>query len=98
MPAPIPSSISTLHLFLETGMSDVEASKLRKTVKKKKHPQVMTGFKESVGATTITKRVLDLKISLTVARCIASALAIDKDLNKIITGGEAVQFWFNNLE
>ncbi len=48
-------------------------------------------------ATTITKRILDLGVSLTVCELLASAPAIKKQLTKAISEDEAVQFHVNTL-
>ncbi len=55
-------------------------------------------MKESVNATTITKRILDLGVNLTVGKLLASAVAIEKQLTKAITEDKAVQFRVNTLE
>ena len=55
-------------------------------------------MKESVGATTITKRILDLGVNLTVGELLALAPAVERQLTKAITEDEAVQFWVNTLE
>lgn len=53
---------------------------------------------EFVGVTTSTKRILDLKMNLTVGELLALALAIEKQLTKAITKDKAIQFWVNTLE
>lgn len=73
-------------------MPDAETGKLKKTIKRKKHPRVVNILKESVGVTTITKRILDLEINLIVGKLLASAPAIKKQLIKAITEDEAGQF------
>lgn len=57
---------------------------------KKTHSQVINVLKESVGATTITKRILDLRVNLTVGKLLASALAVEKQLTKAIIEDKAV--------
>ena len=47
-------------------MPDAKAGELRKTVERKKYLQVVNVLKESIGATTITKRILNLGVNLTV--------------------------------
>lgn len=54
-------------------------------------------LKESVRATTITKRILDLGVSLTVGELLASAPAVEKQLSKAISEDEAVQFRVNTV-
>lgn len=58
----------------------------------------MNVLKESVGAGTITKRILDLGISLTVGKLLVSAPAVKKQLTKAISEDKAVQFRVNILE
>ncbi len=55
-------------------------------------------MKESVRATTITKRILDLEVNLTVGELLASALAVEKQLTKVISEDEAVQFRVNTFD
>lgn len=55
-------------------------------------------LKESVNAITITKRILDLGVNLTVGKLLASAPAIEKQLTKVITEDKAIQFRVNTLE
>lgn len=62
----------------KTAIPDVEASKPRKTVEKKKHLQVLKMLKESVRATIITKHILNLGVNLTVDKLLVSAPAIEK--------------------
>ncbi len=50
-----------------------------------------------MGATTITKRILNLRVSLIVGELLASALAVEKQLTKAISEDEAVQFRVNTL-
>lgn len=59
-------------------MPDAEVGKPKKTFEKKKHPRVVNVFEESIGATIITKRILDLDINLTVSVLLALAPAIEK--------------------
>lgn len=79
-------------------MPDAEATELKRPVERKKHPRVVNILKESVGATTITKRILDLGVNLTVDELLASAPAVEKQLTKAISEDEAVQFRVNTLE
>ncbi|MCJ1349891.1 hypothetical protein MMC31_008134, partial [Peltigera leucophlebia] len=70
---------------------------VKKNIERKRHPRVVGVLKESVGATMITKRILDLGVNLTVGELLASAPAVEKQLTKAITGNEAVQFQVNTL-
>ena len=54
-------------------------------------------MKESVGVTTITKRILDLRVNFTVGELLASAPAVEKQPTKAISEDEAVQFRVNTL-
>ncbi len=98
LPTPTPASASTPNLSQEAAMPDVEAGEPKKTVEKKKHPRVVNMLKESVGATTITKHILDLGMNLTIGELLTSAPAVEKQLTKAITEDEAVQFRVNTLE
>ena len=59
-------------------MPDAEAGKPQKMVEKKKYLRVINVLKKSVGTTTITKRILDLDVNLTVDELLASAPGIEK--------------------
>ena len=59
-------------------MPDVDKAIKKKSVQKKRHPQVVNVLKKYVGATTITKQILDLRVSLKVGDLLASALAVEK--------------------
>ena len=98
MPAPIQALASTPNLSQEAAMPDAEAGEPKKTVERKKHPRVVNLLKESVGTTTITPRILDLEVNLTVGELLASTLAIEKQLTKAITKNEVMQFRVNTLE
>ena len=71
-------------------MPDAEATESKKQVEGKKHPQVVNVLKEVVGATTITKRILDLRVNLTVSELFALAPAVKKQLTKAISKDEIV--------
>lgn len=60
------TSIQISNLFQEVVMLDIKASKSKRIVERKKHSWVVNMLKEFVDATTITKRILDLKVNLTV--------------------------------
>lgn len=72
-------------------MTDFEAI-VKKNFERKRHPRVVGVLKESVGATMITKRILNLRVNLTIGEILASAPAMEKQLIKAITEDEAVQF------
>ncbi len=88
-PAPTPP-IVTLSTAPKTAMPDADTAINKKSVERKKYPQVINVLKESVGATTITKRILDLGISLTVGELLASIPAVEKQLTKAISEDKAV--------
>ena len=95
---PVPSSpIATPSAASETVMFDADTATAKKFVEKKKHPRVVNVLKKSGGATIITKRILDLGVNFTVGELLASALAIEKQLTKIISEDEAIQFRVNTL-
>ena len=76
---------------LEETMTDVD-SVTKKTLEHKRHPRGINILKKLVGATIITKCILDLGVSLTVGELLASAPAVEKQLTKAISEDEAVQF------
>ena len=78
-------------------MPDANTAIGKKNVKKKIYPSVVNVLKEFVGATTITKRILDLGVSFTVGELLASALAVKKQLTKAISEDEVIQFRVNIL-
>ena len=86
---PLPTPID--RATPEETMTDVD-SVAKKDLERKRHPRVVNVLKESVGATTITKRILDLGVSLTLEELLASAPAVEKQLTKAISEDEAVQF------
>ncbi len=94
----LPTRISAPVLSQEAAMPDAEATEPKKQVERKKRPRVVNVLKESVSATTITKRILDLRVNLTVGELLASAPAVKKQLTKAISEDEAVQFQVNTLE
>ncbi len=65
--APILTSIQISNPFQEVAMLDVKASKSKKIVERKKHSPIVNVLKEFIDTTTITKRILDLKVNLTVS-------------------------------
>ena len=71
-PTPTPLAVP------EEVMPDVEESKVKKSIERKKHFYIVNVLKESVRATTITKRILDLGINFTVGKLLAFAPAVEK--------------------
>lgn len=72
--------------------------KPKKIIERKKYIQIVNILKKFVGTTTITKRILHLRVNLTISELLALALVIEKQLTKAITKNEAVQFRVNILE
>lgn len=54
-------------------------------------------MKESIGATTITKKILNLEVNFTVGELLPSAPASLKQLTRAISGDEVIQFRVNTL-
>lgn len=79
-------------------MSDAKGTTTKKREEKKIHPCVVNVLKEFVGVTTITRRILNLGVNLTVGKLLASAPAIEKQFTKAISEDNAVQFCVNTLE
>lgn len=79
-------------------MPNANIAKTKKNVKKKKYSQVVNILKKLVGATTITKQILNLGVSFIVGKLLAFALAIEKQLTKPIFKDEAIQFHVNTLD
>ncbi len=94
----VPAPTSATVPSQEAAMPDAEATEPKKQVEKKNHPRAVNVLKESVGATTITKRIPDLRVNLTVGKLLDSAPAVEKQLTKAISEDEAVQFRVNTLE
>ena len=79
-------------------MPDAEATEPKKQVEKKKHQRVINVLKESVGATTITRRILDLGVNMTVSELLVSAPTVEKQFTKAISEDETVKSRVNTLE
>ncbi len=69
-----------------------------KPQERKKNYKVVSLLKESLGATEITKRILDLKINLTIGELLASAPSVEKQLTKALWEDEVVQFRLNTVK
>ena len=98
LPVSTPTLTSTPNPSQEAVMPDAVTGEPKKTVERKKHLRVVNVLKKSVGFTTITKRILDLGLNLTVSELLALALAVEKQLTKAITKDKVVQFQVNTLE
>lgn len=57
---------------------------------KKKHLQVVNVLKQSVEITNITKRILNLRVNLTIDKLLASMPAIEKRFIQIIFQNKAI--------
>lgn len=71
-------------------MPDAKASKTKRMVERKKYPWLVNVLKESIGATIIIKRILDLGVNLTIAKLLTSTLVIEKQLTKTMTEDETM--------
>lgn len=91
------TSTATLFAVPEKVMLDVEEDQVKKNIERKNHPCVVNLLKEFVGATTITKRILDLGVNFTIGELQASVLGVEKQLTKAISENEAVRFRVNTL-
>lgn len=83
-PTPAPLAIP------EKVMPNVEESQIRKNIKRKKYPYIVNVLKKFIGATIITKHILDLRINFTVSKLLTSALALEKQFTKAISKNKAV--------
>ena len=77
VPTPTPALVSAPNPFQKAAMLNAEVGEPRRAVERKEHPRVVNVLKESVGATTITKRILDLGVNLTVGELLASVQAVE---------------------
>lgn len=69
----------------------------KKNTKRKTHPRVIEELKESIRAIIITKQILDLRINFTINKQLVSAPTVKKQLIKVITKNNAIQFRVNSL-
>lgn len=69
----------------------------KQNTKKKTHPRVIEELKESIRAIIITKQILDLRINFTINKQLVSAPTVKKQLIKVITKNNAIQFRVNSL-
>lgn len=89
--------IVTPSTIPKTAISDTDITITKKSVERKKYPWIVNVWKESIGAMTITKQILDLRVSFIVSKLLVSILVIKKQLTKAIFEDEAVQFWVSTL-
>lgn len=80
MPVPFSASVP----FHQAVMPDEKAMEPKMLIERKKYLQVVNILKEFMGATTVTKHILDLKVNFTIGKLLASASAIEKQLTKAI--------------
>lgn len=71
---------------------------VKKDVEQKKHPKAVNFSKESVGATTITKRILILEVNVTLGEILVLAPKIKKQLTRAIIEDEAIQLCISTLD
>lgn len=62
------------------------------------YSQVANVLNESIGATTITKHILNFVVSFTVSKLLASPTIFDKQLTKAIAKDKVIQFQVNTLD
>lgn len=79
-------------------MLDTKTIIIKKAIKKKKKSYVINILKKFVEITTITKRILDLNINLTVSKLLILVPAIEQQFIKAILKDKSIQFWVNSLE
>lgn len=84
------STIAILSRFHEGVIPNAEAITTKKTIKRKKYLHVINILNESIGATKITKRIMDLDINLIVGELLASASVVEKQLAKGILENKVV--------
>ena len=94
VPTPL---LATLSVVLEKAMPNVDTATIKQSIEKKRHLRVVNVLKESIGATTITKQILDLGVSLTVGKLLASVPVVKKQLTKAISKNKVIQFRVNIL-
>ncbi len=76
---PLPASpIATPSVAPETAMLDEDTATAKNDIERKRHPRVVNVLNESVEASIITKRMLDLGVNLNVDELLTSAPAVKK--------------------
>lgn len=81
---PVPVSlIITPSTVPKIAILDADMVMAKKIVKKKKHCQVVNVLKESVGASTIIRHIMDLEVNLIIGKLLASAPTIKNSSQKI---------------
>ena len=91
------SPIATTSVTPETAILDADTATAKKSIERKKHPRIVNALKESIGATTIKKRILYLAVNFTIGKLLASTPVVEKQVTKAISKNEAVQFFLNVL-
>lgn len=71
-------TVTILSTTLAEIIPDMEGNMVKKTTERKKYFWVVNILKESMGATTITKHILDFGINLVFGELLASAPAVEK--------------------
>lgn len=71
-------STSTPNSFQKATILNRKASKLKKSMEKRKHLRIINILKKFIIVTTITKPILDLKMNLTIDELLTSAPVIKK--------------------
>ena len=78
-------------------MQDADTTMGKKIIERKKYSQFVNVLKKFVGVITITKRSLDLGVSLIIGELLVSAPTVEKQPTKAISEDENVQFRVNTL-
>lgn len=63
----MPSSVSNLYFFQKAAILDAKVGESKKTFERKKYSQLIHMLKEFIEVTIMTKRILNLKVSLTIS-------------------------------
>lgn len=71
-------------------MPNADTAKVKKNMQKKKYSWIIYILKKSIRITTITKQILNLKLSFTIGKLLASTLAMKKQLTENIFKDEAI--------
>lgn len=71
-------------------MLNIKRSQVKKNIERKKYFYIVNVLKKFVGATTISKHILDLEVNVTVGKLLTSAPAIKKQLIKAFFEDEGV--------
>lgn len=68
----------TFLAAFKIAILDIDTTIAKKSIEKKKYFQVVNILKESMKTTTISKHIIDLKVSFIVCKLRASILVVEK--------------------